>query len=394
MPSIPTSTPSSGELSGMILETTPNSFSFSKLRAFSLVILATISVAGMTGCKSESKSTDSGTASSGTDSSTDAASGSQSVAPASNITGTIKINGSSTVLPISNAVAEEFGKLYPEVTVSVDGAGTGNGFKEFQDKVTDISDASRPIKSSEFDKCKANGVSFIELPIAYDGLTIVIHPENDWATKLTVDQLRTIFVGDDAPKKWNEVDDSWPDEAINFFAPGTGSGTYDYFHEVVVGKSDAELRNDMQLNEDDNILVQGVAGNKYSIGFFGVAYYEESKDKLKAVKIVNPKDGNSYLPTSENIASGRYAPFSRPLFIYVSTASLPRAEVMTFVNYYLENVPELCERVDYVRLPEELMARSRENLENEVTGTHYVDAEGESRSGAVSEIFVKENLTQ
>lgn len=317
---------------------------------------------------------------------------SESESKGSNLTGTIKINGSSTVQPIANAVKEEFAKLYPDVTVSVDGKGTGNGFDLFQAKETDISDASRPIKSGELEKCKESGVTFIEIPVAYDGLTIVLHPKNDWVETLTIDQLKTIFVGDDAAQKWSDVDASWPDEKIEIFAPGTGSGTYDYFKEVVVGKSDAELRGDMSLNEDDNILVDGVAGNPYAIGFFGVAYYEASKDKLKAAQVVNPKDGQPYLPSPENIASGQYAPFSRPLFIYVSTASLPRAEVATFVAFFLENAPELCERVGYVRLPDEIMQRGITNLEEENVGTHYVDAEGNSRSGAVADIYQSENL--
>lgn len=312
----------------------------------------------------------------------------------SNLAGTIKINGSSTVLPISNAVQERFIQTYPNVTISVDGAGTGNGFEEFQAKKTDISDASRPIKPGELEKCRENGVEFIELPIAYDGLTIVVNPKNDWVDTLTIEQLQKIFIGDDAAKKWSDVDPSWPDQEINIYAPGTGSGTYDYFHEVVVGKSDAELRGDMNLNEDDNILVTGVAGNEFSIGFFGVAYYEESKDKLKAVEIVNPKDGQAYLPSSDNIASGKYAPFSRPLFIYVSTASMGRAEVQTFVDYYLNNAPELCEQVGYVRLPQPIVQKSKDNFENEVNGTHYVTTEGESRSGALADIFKAENLNQ
>lgn len=310
----------------------------------------------------------------------------------SNLTGTIKINGSSTVLPISNAIAEKFREEYPDVTVSVDGAGTGNGFKEFQAKATDISDASRPIKSGELEKCQENEVEFVELPVAYDGLTIVINPKNDWATTLTIDQLKKIFVGDDAAKMWSDVDPSWPEKEINIYAPGTGSGTYDYFHEVVVGKSETDLRDDMSLNEDDNVLVNGVADNEFSIGFFGVAYYNESKDKLTAVEIVNPKDGLAYLPTSENIASGAYAPFSRPLFIYVSLTSMARAEVATFVDYYMENVSELCEKVGYVRLPTEIIEQGRANLENEATGTHYITPEGASRSGALADVFKAENL--
>ncbi|KAA5541562.1 PstS family phosphate ABC transporter substrate-binding protein [Roseiconus nitratireducens] len=315
-------------------------------------------------------------------------------AAVSNLSGTIKINGSSTVLPISNAVREEFIKVYPNVTVEVDGAGTGNGFKDFQKKATDISDASRPIKPGELSNCNENGVNFVEVPIAYDGLTIVVHPDNDWVDTLSVDQLKKIFVGDDAAKMWSDVDPKWPEEEINIYSPGTGSGTFDYFREVVLDDSDASMRTDMNLNEDDNILVQGVAGNKYSIGFFGVAYYEESKDKLKAVSVINPKDGKAYQPTTENIAANKYAPFSRPLFIYVSTASLPRAEVKTFVDYYLANVSELCEQVGYVRLPAEVLEKGKENLENEVTGTHFVTAEGESRSGPLVENFKPENLTK
>ncbi|MEM6469615.1 MAG: PstS family phosphate ABC transporter substrate-binding protein [Planctomycetota bacterium] len=313
----------------------------------------------------------------------------------SNLTGSIKIDGSSTVLPISNAVAETFRATYPNVEVIVYGAGTGNGFKEFYAKSTDISDASRPIKPGELQSCNENGVEFVELPIAYDGLTIVVNPKNDWAETLTLDQLKKIFVGENAAKKWSDVDPSWPDKAINIYAPGTGSGTYDYFHEVVIGKSEEDLRSDMSLNEDDNVLVNGVSDNEFSIGFFGVAYYNESKDSLKAVQIVNPEDGEKYLPTNENIASGKYAPFSRPLFIYVSLASMGRAEVATFVDYYLDNVSDLCEEVGYVKLPSEIIEKGRANLDSELVGTHFVKTDGSSRSSAeepLAEIFVPENL--
>ncbi|NND98104.1 MAG: PstS family phosphate ABC transporter substrate-binding protein [Pirellulaceae bacterium] len=312
----------------------------------------------------------------------------------STLKGDIKINGSSTVQPISNAIREMFIKEHPGVNVRVDGAGTGNGFQEFYGKSTDISDASRPIKPGEFEECKANGVEFIELPVAYDGLTIVVHPENDWSTRLTVDQLKKIFVAGDSAKTWKDVDESWPEEDINIFAPGTGSGTYDYFHEVVAKKDKKELRDDMNLNEDDNILVQGVAGNKYSIGFFGVAYYEENKDSLKAVEIVNPKDSQAYLPTNENIATNKYAPFSRPLFIYVNTDSLNRADVQTFVEFFMNNVSTACEKVGYVRLPDEIIAKGKENIDSVVVGTHFVDADGESRSGPLAEIFKPENLVK
>lgn len=317
-------------------------------------------------------------------------------APASTLVGDIKINGSSTVQPISNAIREAFLKVHPGVSVTVGGEGTGNGFEEFEKKATDISDASRPIKPGELADCKAAGVEFIELPVAYDGLTIVVHPENDWVESLTIDQLKKIFVGADAAKTWQEVDSSWPAEQINIFAPGTGSGTYDYFHEVTAKKDKQQLRGDMNLNEDDNVLVQGVAGNKYSIGFFGVAYYAENKDALKAVPIVNPETKSAVLPTTDNIASNNYAPFSRPLFIYVNAESLNRAEVQTFVQFYLDNVSQMCAegKVDYVQLPSAAFERSNQIFDSIETGTHFVDADGNSREGSFTELFTAENLAK
>ncbi len=321
-------------------------------------------------------------------------SGSDGGGEISSLAGNIEIDGSSTVLPISSAVREKFAKEYDKVDINVAGSGTGNGFQRFYGKETDISGASRPIKPGEKEECEKAGVEFVELPAAYDGLTIAIHPENDWASELTVDQLKTIFVGEDAPKTWKEVDDSWPDEKINIFAPGTGSGTSDYFHEVLAKKDKKELRGDMTLNEDDNVLVQGVAGNKYSIGFFGVAYYMENKDKLQAAKIENPKLGESFLPTPENIASNKYAPFSRPLFIYVNKESLERPEIQTFVDYYLNNASDLCEAVGYVRLPEDVIEKAKVNFESSTTGTHFVDENGESRSGPLADNFKSENLVK
>ncbi len=312
--------------------------------------------------------------------------------PVSTLTGDIKIEGSSTVLPISNAMKEQFQVQYPDVSVTVGGSGTGNGFNEFAKQSADITGASRPIKAGEAAACRESGVEFIELPVAYDGLTVVVHPENDWADQLTIDQLKTIFVGSDAAKTWKDVDPSWPNDEIKIFAPGVGSGTYDYFHEVLAKEDDASLRGDMTLNEDDNVLVQGVAGNKNSIGFFGVAYYEENKDKLKALAIVNPKTDEAVLPTAEDIASNRYAPLSRPLFIYVNAKSLNKAQVQVFAEFYLENASETAGKVGYVRLPEDILARSKANLDAAKTGTHFVTAEGEDRSGLFTEIFVDANL--
>jgi phosphate transport system substrate-binding protein len=312
----------------------------------------------------------------------------------SNLVGAIKIDGSSTVQPISNAVSEMFRSVHPQVEVSVSGNGTGNGFKTFYDKGSDISDASRPIKPNEFKSCQENGVSFIELPVAYDGLTIAVNPKNDWAKELTIDQLKKMFVGDEAAKNWSDVDPSWPKEPIKIFAPGTGSGTYDYFYEVVAKSDDKQLRGDMTLNEDDNILVQGVASNKFSIGFFGVAYYTENKDKLRAVPIVNPEDKTAYEPTVDNISANKYAPFSRPLFIYVNADSLNRAEVQTFVEFYLENVSDVCQQANSVRMPDATIEHAKANFEAMKLGTHFVTEDGESREGAFQDLFADENLVK
>ncbi len=310
----------------------------------------------------------------------------------STLVGKISVDGSSTVAPISDAVAEEFKKLHPKVVVNVSGNGTGNGFKSFAAKETDISDASRPIKPGEYEKLEAADIEFVELAVAYDGLTIAVNPKNTWVKQLTVEQLQKMFLGKDAAKKWSDLDPSWPKDDIQIFSPGTGSGTYDYFREVVTAETGKELRNDMELNEDDNILVQGIAGSPNAIGFFGVAYYTENQDKLRAVPIVNAEDGKAYEPTVENIAGNLYAPFSRPLFIYVNADSLDRAEVQTFVEYYLDNVAELCERVGYVQLPESMLERSSTLLDEIRVGTHFVDDEGNSRKGALADIYTAENL--
>jgi len=310
----------------------------------------------------------------------------------SNLKGAVQIDGSSTVQPISNAMQELFHAEYPDVVINVSGSGTGNGFERFANKQTDISGASRPIKPGELARCQESGVDFVELPVAYDGLTFVIHPKNDWVDQLTVEQLKQIYSINDPATKWSDIDPSWPDQDMKIFAPGTGSGTYDYTKEIL--SPDDGLRSDMTLNEDDNFLVQGVAGNQYSIGFFGVAYFNENKDKLKAVPVVNPDTGEAFLPTTENISANKYAPFSRPLFLYVNANSLNKAEVATFVEYYLDNVPTTCERVGYTKLPEEILAKSRENYEAVVTGTHFVTEEGEHRSGPLDEIFVEEKLTK
>ena len=262
----------------------------------------------------------------------------------------IAVSGSSTVYPISSAVAEAFSGD-TGTNVKVESVGTGGGFKAFAKGETDISNASRSIKFSEHEALVAAGIDYVEIPVAYDGLTIVTNKANNWATKLTVDQLRTIFTEGGA-NTWNEVDPSFPNVPIKIYAPGEASGTYDYFKEVVSGKNDkyGALRSDMSKSEDDNVLVNGVAGESGAIGFFGVAYYEENEDKLNAVEIENA-NGDYIAPLASTIEDGTYNPFSRPLFIYVSTKSLERPEVASFIEFYLDEGPELAEEVGYVQLP-------------------------------------------
>ena len=308
-----------------------------------------------------------------------------------NLEGTVEIDGSSTVAPISIKAADMFGSVCPKVKVPVGVSGTGGGFKRFTIGETDISDASRPIKAKEFKKCIENGVEFVELPVAYDGLTIVINKANDWVDQLTVDQLKMIFRDDIKASKWSDVKEGWPEEEIKIFAPGTDSGTFDYFKEVMVGKEKASIRDDMSVSEDDNILVNGVANTKTAIGFFGAAYYFENADKLKAVKIVN-KAGKAVGPSPEAIESGSYNPFSRPLFIYVNAKSLKRPEVKQFVKHYLKNAADIADEVGYVGLPEEISNAAAKCFKGKKTGTHFLDSNMEKRSGSVPDIYKQENL--
>ena len=305
--------------------------------------------------------------------------------------GKVVIDGSSTVAPISTKAAILFRDVCPKVSVPVGVSGTGGGFKRFTKGETDISDASRPIKAKEFKQCVENNVEFIELPVAYDGLTVVVNKKNTWASELTVDQLKMIFRDDIRVAKWSDVKDGWPAEDIKIFSPGTDSGTFDYFKEVMVGKEKASIRDDMSVSEDDNVLVNGVANNEFAIGFFGAAYYFENSDKLKAVNIIN-KAGKAVGPTPEAIENGSYNPFSRPLFIYVNAKSLRRPEVKVFVKHYLENCADIADEVGYVGLPEDLSDAAAKRFKTRKTGTHFIDSAGEKRTGSVVDIYQEKNL--
>ena len=263
--------------------------------------------------------------------------------------GKIRINGSSTVFPITEAVAEEFQKLHRKVRVTVGISGTGGGFKKFATGQTDINDASRPIKGKEKDKAEKNGIDYIELPVAYDGLSVVVNPKNEFLDYLTVTELRKIWQPGSTVKNWNDVRPDWPNEPIKLYGPGADSGTFDYFTKKINGKSQAS-RSDYTASEDDNVLVMGVAGDTYSLGYFGYAYYKENQDKLKVVAI----DGGDgpIKPSETTINDGTYKPLSRPIFIYVSNKAAKRPVIKEFVSFYLKNATVLSKEVGYVPLPD------------------------------------------
>jgi phosphate transport system substrate-binding protein len=277
------------------------------------------------------------------------------------LSGSIKADGSSTVFLISEAMAAQFTKLHPDVKISVAIAGTGGGFKRFAAGETDISNASRAIKSAEAEKCKENGIAFTELQVGWDGLAVVINKENTWAAKMTVDQLKKIWHPDTAAKKWSDVDPSWPAEEIKLWGADSDSGTFDYFTEVINGKEKV-IRNDYTPTADDNITVQGVIRNKNGMGFFGVAYYEQNKDKMNVVAVMNPKTKEYVLPTNANVLSKKYSPLGRPLFIYVKNSSLKRPEVKAFVSYHMQH-PEVVDAVKYTPLNNVQGSRERKKLD-------------------------------
>ena len=282
----------------------------------------------------------------------------------------IAIDGSSTVYPITEAMAEEFQKIQ-KVKVTVGESGTGGGFKKFCRGETDISDASRPIAQKEMDACKEAGIQYIELPIAYDALTVVVNSKNDWVKSLTVDELKSIWKPGSSVKNWKQVNSTYPDKAMGLFGPGTASGTFDYFTEAVNGKAKSS-RTDYTPSEDDNVLVQGVSGNVGGLAYFGYAYYEANKDKLRAIPIIAKDGAPAVMPSPEAVKDGTYQPLSRPLFIYVNaTAAAFKPEVKAFVNFYLENAPKLVAEVKYVPLPAEDYAAVKAHYKAMKPGTGF-----------------------
>ncbi len=284
----------------------------------------------------------------------------------------VKVDGSSTVYPVTEAVAEDFQKsVKGEIKVTVGISGTGGGFKKFCRGEIDISDASRPILKKEMEACAAAGIKYFELPVAFDALTVVINPKNAFIKQITVEELKKMWepAAQGKVTRWSQVNPAWPDQPMKLFGPGADSGTFDYFTEATVGKSKSS-RGDFTASEDDNVLVQGVTQDVNALGYFGYAYYAENTAKLKAVPIVNPK-GKAVLPSMENVLSGAYEPLSRPIFIYVSEKALQRAEVKKFVEYYMKHGAKLSREVKYVPLPDKAYATNLDHLKKGKLGTAF-----------------------
>ncbi len=299
----------------------------------------------------------------------------------------IKVDGSSTVFPITEAVAEEFQtskKGAIRVTVGI--SGTGGGFKKFCRGEIDVSDASRPIKNEERLACKEAGVQFVELPVAYDALTVMVNPKNTWVKSLTVADLKKIW----APESkgvimtWNQVRPEWPNQPLKLYGPGTDSGTFDYFTEAINGKSQAS-RSDFTASEDDNVLVQGIANDVNALGYFGFAYYVENQSKLKAVPIDNGKGEIS--PSMQTVMNGTYTPLSRPIFIYVSKKSLNKPEIKEFVSFYLQNAKTLVPQVKYIALSDQAYQLASERVQNVSLGTSFMNVH--AGSGIPIEVTMK-----
>lgn len=320
-------------------------------RLFHLVAMLTLVMAALIGCGQAQ----------GTNGNADNKEQSSGEQAAEQLSGTIAIDGSSTVFPITEAVAEEFMAQHPGVQVTVGVSGTGGGFKKFTAGETQIANASRPIKDEEKQKAQQNNIKYVDFTVAIDGIAVVVNPQNDWVDHLTVEELKKIWEPNSKVKKWSDIRPNWPNAEIKLYGPGTDSGTFDYFTEEIVGEAKAS-RSDYTASEDDNVLVQGVAGDKYALGYFGYAYYVENKDKLKVV----PIDGGNgpVTPSEETINKGTYKPLSRPLFIYVNADMLKqRKELQAFVKFYLENAQKLAPQVGYIAIPQNVHEENLKKFE-------------------------------
>jgi len=299
----------------------------------------------------------------------------------------VKVDGSSTVFPITEAMAEQFQKMKKgQVQVTVGVSGTGGGFKKFCNGETDISNASRPILKREMEACRSKNISYIELPVAFDALSVVVNPRNNWVKQMTVAELKTIWepAAQGKIKTWNQVNPAWPNRPLKLFGAGTDSGTFDYFTEAIVGKAKSS-RGDYTASEDDNVLVQGVATDVNALGYFGYAYYEANAKRLRAVPIVNAQ-GKAVLPSRKTVEDGSYNPLSRPIFIYVNSESLRRPEVREFVEFYQRQASKLIPPTGYIPLPARAYAANLDNIRRGKTGTVFG---GENKVGLTIDQLMK-----
>lgn len=328
-------------------------------RSNSVVMVAAVALVGMSGCKKDAsnEATEKG------------------ATPAAAPAGTIRADGSSTVFPIAEAVAEEFQKENRDAKVTVGISGTGGGFKKLCSGEVDIANASRPVKPSEVELCAKNGIEFVELPVAYDGIAIVVNRENDWATSITVEELKKMWEPGAQGKvtRWSDVRKGWPDTELRLYGAGVDSGTYDYFTEAIVQKEHSS-RGDYTSSEDDNVIVQGVANDKNALGFFGYAYYGENKDKLKLVPVDDGKEENgagAVAASPETVSDGTYQPLSRPIFVYVARKSLERPEIAAFMKFFLANSKELVPEVGYIALPDTAYTLAQKRVDARTTGSLF-----------------------
>jgi len=310
-------------------------------------------------------------------------------APLASIAQVVTVDGSSTVYPITEGIAEDFQKANKGLKVTVGVSGTGGGFKKFCRGETDISDASRPITAKEMEACKAAGVEYFELPVAFDALTVVINPRNTWLKQATVAELKAVWepAAQGKVMRWNQINPAWPDQPVKLFGPGADSGTFEYFTEAIVGKAKSS-RGDFTASEDDNVLVQGVAGDVNAMGYFGYAYYAENTSRLKALPIVAAPGKPAVAPSAKSVEDGSYQPLARPIFIYVKAASMAKPEVKKFVEFYMSNGAKMANEVKYVGLP---AAVYQANLKHLAVGKKGTVFGGKNEVGAsITELVARE----
>ncbi|MBS1723619.1 MAG: PstS family phosphate ABC transporter substrate-binding protein [Armatimonadetes bacterium] len=288
--------------------------------------------------------------------------------PNKKLTGSLTIDGSSTVYPIATALVEEFGEAQPDVRITANQSGTGAGMQKFGRKEIDIADASRPIKDKEIEDCQKAGVDFVELPVAFDGLSIVVNPKNTWLNSITIAELNKIWAKDSTVKSWKDVNPAWPDKPIKLYGPTTVHGTYEFFNEAV-NKDKANSRQDYQQCADYNVLVAGVGKDEGSLGYVGFAYYEQNKTSLKLVPVDGGKGPVS--PSEDTIRSGEYTPLSRPLLMYVSKTALDRPEVMAFMEHALDKSSNAVKSQGYITLPDEILTMALDRLKAKTVGSVF-----------------------